>query len=81
MFIQFLRKRKLPCGEIELSGECRITRKEYTVTVKQEDLIKCLSGESVNKAFPYLRADQREFLSSGYSPEGLSKLFPRETED
>lgn len=45
-----------------------------TVTVKRSDLQKYNEGTFIQDAFPYLSADDREFLISGMSPEGWDKF-------
>lgn len=54
--------------------------RERGVTVKTADLAKYESGEVryIQDAFPYLSADDREFLISGMSPEGWDETFPEE---
>ncbi len=46
-------------------GKWFYTKEEHSVTVKAEDLHKYRQGESIQKAFPYLSAKDREFLISG----------------
>jgi hypothetical protein len=63
------------------TGPCMKTGKPYSVTVPAEGLYRANQGESVQKAFPHLSSDDREFLISGYSPEGWKLLFPPEEEE
>jgi hypothetical protein len=61
--------------EVICSGPCYVTKKPFTVTVKKRDFDAWVGGEFAQRAFPYLSADQREFLISGTSPEGWKQLF------
>jgi len=63
------------------TGPCLGTRKNYSVTVKAPDLYKYRQGEYIQNAFPYLSAGDREFLMSGYSPEGWEKTFGRDDDE
>lgn len=58
--------------------------RERTVSVFKEDLEAYNKGEGpkryIQNAFPYLSADDREFLISGMSPEGFDRLFPPDDE-
>jgi hypothetical protein len=65
-------------GTVTLSGRCVITNKQNSVTVNAPDLEKFKSGEYVQKCFPYLKAEDREFLISGISGAGWSQTFPDE---
>jgi hypothetical protein len=62
-------------------GPCVVTGKEQRVTVKAVDLFRYRQGGYVQSCFPYLSADDREFLVSGTSGEGLKILFGDEEED
>lgn len=57
------------------TGICLGTQKPYSVTVKGSDLYKYRQGAKIQDAFPYLSAGDREFLISGYSPEGWDQTF------
>lgn len=48
------------------------------VRVFKDDLIKWENGELAQKAFPYLSADEREMLISGYCPICWDKMFGTE---
>lgn len=52
-----------------------------TVVLKAPDLFKYRQGAMIQDAFPYLSADDREFLMSGYSPEAFAKLAEEELDD
>jgi hypothetical protein len=56
-------------------GPCVVTGNEQRVTVKAEDLFKYRQGGYVQTCFPYLSAEEREFLISGTSGEGWKILF------
>ena len=55
-------------------------KRTRTVRVKLADLEKLKNGtvKYVQDAFPYLSADDREFLISGMSPEGWDATFREE---
>lgn len=66
-------------GNTKVTGNCVFTQKEYSVTVKTEDYHTWLTQDKfAQDVFPYLSADDREFLISGISPEGFAKTFPDE---
>lgn len=45
------------------------------MNVDLEDIAKWQRGELIQKALPYLTADEREFLMTGYTPEDWQTLF------
>ena len=47
------------------TGKRAWSNEEHSVTVKAEDLFKYRQGEKIQKAFPYLSIQDREFLISG----------------
>jgi hypothetical protein len=51
------------------------------VTVPADGLNKYHQGVHIQEAFPNLSADDREFLISGYSPEGWKLIFGSEDDD
>jgi len=57
------------------TGPCIVTGKLHSVTVKGPDLYRYHQGMKIQDAFPYLSVCDREFLMSGYSPEGWNKIF------
>lgn len=77
MYLKFLTREPVNEGRlIRLSGFCRITQQPYSVIVKPDDLKKYEEeGVYIQAAFPYLKAEQREFLISGCSPTGWQQLF------
>jgi hypothetical protein len=68
-------------GTYTFIGPCVVTGKEQRVTVKAPDLFRYRQGGYVQSCFPYLTADQREFLISGTSAEGWTSLFGKEEEE
>ena len=58
------------------TGKCVVTGKPYTVTLPAQGLFNWNQGMSVQKAFPDLSPDDREFIVSGMSPEGWNQVFP-----
>jgi len=66
---------KIKEGFYKYSGKCRLTGKPYeTAIVKGEDLFKYNNGAHVQNAFPYLSADDREFIISGFCPEAFDTM-------
>ena len=52
-----------------------------SVTVRLADLDKYTRGTMIQDAFPYLDANDREFLLSGMSPEGFASLTEDDSEN
>lgn len=66
-------------NEVVFIGPCIETGKEYSVTVTKEGLRRYLDENvAIQDAFPNLSTDDREFLMTGYSPEGWNIAFPSE---
>jgi len=68
----FLSSNKVKCEEefepehvYTFSGKCIITGQPVTVTVKSPDLYKYNQGAFIQHAFPYLSANEREWLKTG----------------
>jgi len=62
--------------ECVLGGKCVFTGTKYrTAPVKFKDIKKYEDGALVQDAFPYLSADDREFIISGISPAGWEETF------
>lgn len=57
------------------TGPCMHTGKPYTVRVPAIGLHKYRQGALIQDAFPEMSKDDREFLISGYSPEGWAQAF------
>jgi hypothetical protein len=62
-------------GQILIEQPCRITGELWNVTVDEDDYNDWKNGKYAQDAFPYLSADEREFIISGTSPEGWKKLY------
>lgn len=58
------------------TGPCMNSGKEYSVKVPKEGLYKYRCGALIQDAFPDLSAGDREFLITGFSPEGWDHLYP-----
>jgi hypothetical protein len=63
------------------TGPCFATGKPYSVAVPAEGLFKYRQGAYIQDAFPEISKDDREFLMSGYSPEGWKQIFGSGEED
>ena len=57
-----------------LWGMCVITRDMYMVEVTLSEIETYEGGETVQKAFPDLNWEDREFIISGISPRGWAKM-------
>jgi hypothetical protein len=60
------------------SGPCVISKKIYSVKIKQSELEDyCFRNKPIQEAFPDMSIDDREFIISGISPNvSWEKLFP-----
>jgi hypothetical protein len=63
------------------TGLCIVTKKLYSVTVLGSELFAYRQGAKLQDAFQSLSAGDREFLFSGFSPEGWAKTFPAGEDD
>jgi len=63
------------------TGPCLKTGKPYSVTVPGAGLFQYNKGVKIQAAFPNLSAEDREFLISGYSPEGWKMVFGNEEDE
>lgn len=54
-----------------------VTKRDNTMDlpITQEQMRRWDSGELVQKVFPHLTADQREFLMTGMTPEDWKATF------
>ena len=60
------------------TGKCRVTGKQWTVSVPGQELHQYRRGKHIQVAMPSLSAEDREFLLSGISPEGWDQYFGKE---
>lgn len=63
------------------TGPCKVTGKPYSVSVPAQGLFEYRHGKHIQDAFPNMSAGDREFLMSGYSPEGWQQIFGKEEDD
>ena len=59
-------------------GMVCLARGTYSVVVNLHDIESWECGALVQDAFPYLNADEREFLISGMNPTEFAALFTEE---
>lgn len=57
------------------TGPCKKTGKPYTVRVPGPGLYKYNQGVLIQDAFPNMSREDREFIITGYSPEGWNEIF------
>ena len=57
------------------TGTCLITKKKHSVTVPGPELYAYNQGKHIQDAMPSVSPEDREFLMSGYSPEGWKQVF------
>lgn len=62
------------------TGPCMLTGKSYSVTVPAPQLFAYNQGGMIQDAMPTLSREDREFLMSGYSPEGWDLMFGEQEE-
>lgn len=63
-------------GTVNVIGHCVFTGTPYAVrNIPEEQWQNYLNGELVQRAFPTMSVDDREFLISGISPEGWKEEF------
>jgi hypothetical protein len=62
-------------NSFKIGGKCRVTGKYYEVFVNKTDYIAWQYGKNAQDAFPYLTASDREFIITGFSPEGWDLIF------
>lgn len=55
--------------------------REFSVTVKSEDLDKYMNGALIQEAFPYLSADERELCMSGIDSSTWNSMFKEEDDE
>ena len=60
---------------------CPMCKTERKVEVNFADYAKWVDGATVQSAFPYLSADDREALISGICPTCWDKMFPEDDEE
>lgn len=53
-------------------------KRTRSIDVKDEDLERFNKGFLLQNAFPYLSANDREFIKSGITPEEWDEHFPEE---
>lgn len=66
---------KINREEVEILTKCPICGEEKKIYVNFEDWIDWTSGTSVQVAFPYLSADEREQIISGICPTCWARMF------
>lgn len=80
MFTDFKYEQK--GDQVNITGQCRITHKPYSLTVPYSGFVAYYrEGKYIQEAFPDLPKEQREYLVSGFSPEGWAKIFGNELEE
>lgn len=63
------------------TGHCVITNKNYTVKVPAQELYNYRQRQYIQTALKSVSAEDREFLMTGYSPEGWKQVFYDEEEE
>jgi len=66
-------------GDLKIQGKCLQTKKDHSVTIPKDEVQgyhKWRNRDAmIQDAIPSVPRDQREFLISGYSPQGWEELF------
>ncbi len=60
---------------LTVGNRCPMCGKVHTVTVNKTDFERWQSGVSIQSAFPYLSANEREILISGTCPKCWDSMF------
>lgn len=68
-------------GATILTGHCILTGNTHYIYVKTEDFCDYSAGKLIQRAFPYLSDDEREFLISGIGPGQFDNFVGEEDED
>ena len=70
-------------GETKMEVECRcpLCGEIKMVTVRKKDYIAWSEGALIQRAFPYLSANNRERLSTGICPKCWDEMFGIEGEE
>lgn len=66
---------KINLHEITIITECPFCHRANEVEVNEMDYWDWQDGELVQRAFPYLSADEREMLISGICPDCWDRMF------
>lgn len=61
--------------EIEIITSCPFCGHAHSIFANEMDYLNWQDGELVQRAFPYLSADDREMLISGICPTCWAKAF------
>jgi hypothetical protein len=69
-----------PTSQAVVRGQCAYCGKPQEVSVWPDDLQKFRDGNYAQNCFPYLTAEQREFLISGICGTCWDNMFPEEEE-
>lgn len=65
-------------GYLLVKGQCPLTKQRWSVEVVTADYEAWQRGQVIQDAMPYLDADSRELLQTGYTPEAWDQLFGEE---
>ena len=62
----------------ELERNSPLTGKVNSMEIEMDpaDYLAWQQGEVIQKAFPYLNADEREFIKTGITPSDWEEMFP-----
>lgn len=63
---------------VVISKSCKKCSREFLFDVPQKDLEKFMAGMYIQRAFPYLKPEQRELFLSGYCSDCWDELFKEE---
>lgn len=66
---------------MQISGPCFSCQQPLSVQVAPADYARFERGEFASECFPYLKADEREFLISGICDRCWDEMFGKEEED
>lgn len=66
-------------GDLEIYGPCVLTGRAYTINTTEKEFVEGMrkyeAGALIQRAFPFLSKEDREFLMSGMTPESWRQTF------
>ena len=67
--------RRIVNGDSLTFSGLTLSQKPFSITVKLSDANEWVNGGLIQSCFPYLNAEQREILMTGYDNEAWESMF------
>lgn len=67
--------RRIVNGDSLTFSGLTLSQKPFSITVKLSDANEWVNGGLIQSCFPYLNAEQREILMTGYDNEAWKEMF------